>query len=72
MNNMDVVKTLDKAFKMLDKKTYIVTYLRLIQRGSYTDFDEKQVRVKADSERKAEEIVERKSPNNQVVNVKEA
>ena len=68
----NITKTLDKAFKMLDKKTYIVTYLRLIQRGSYTDFNEKKVRIKADSEREAEEIVERKSPNNQVVNVKEA
>ena len=67
-----MAKALDKAIKMLDKKTYIVTYLRLIQRGSYTDFNEKKVRIKADSEREAEEIVERKSPNNQVVNVKEA
>lgn len=66
-----MAKALDKALKMLDKKTYIVTYLRLIQRGSYTDFDEKQVRIRADSEKEAEEIVERKSPNNQVVNIRE-
>lgn len=67
-----MAKSLDKALKMLDKKTYIVTYLRLIQRGSYTDFNEKQVRIRADSEKEAEEIVERKSSNNQVINIREA
>ena len=67
-----MAKALDKAFKMMANKTYVVTYLRLIQRGSYTDFSEKQIKVKDDSEREAEEIVEHKNPNNQVVNVKEA